>query len=76
MSDQTETTIQAVPSDEPKPYTVLVSNKDGVVTEVHREIDLDTADTKSEILKMEHIKRRECVWIMVCPRDKEEEFLG
>lgn len=64
------------PSDEIKPYTVLVANKDGEITEVHREVDLDSADTKSEILKIEHVKRRECVWIMVCPRHREDEFLN
>lgn len=72
----TKTTAAAeCPSDAPKPYTVLVANEDGVITEIHREADLDSADTRSEMLKMEKLKLRECMWIMVLPRDAEDRFI-
>lgn len=58
-----------------KPYTVLVADDNGSIIEIHREADLDNADTKSEIVKMEFIKKRELVWIMVCPRSMEGQFL-
>lgn len=58
-----------------KPYTVLVADDNGNIIEIHREADLMDADTKSEIVKMEFVKKRELVWIMVCPRSMEGQFL-
>lgn len=73
MTETTET--EKLDLDMVKPYTVLVANDEGQIIEIHREADLDNADTKSEIVKMEFIKKRELVWIMVCPRSMEGQFL-